>query len=108
MRRAAEEFDDELALLETHMGKILAECKWDVDDVIYCFEYYAGKAVELDAKQGVAVPLPDVGGCEQSKVSKLSSPSSPCKHTKFYLSKKGRSASRSKSCWFVGKQAGCI
>ena len=41
------------------MGKILAECKWDVDDVIYCFEYYAGKAVELDAKQGVAVPLPD-------------------------------------------------
>jgi betaine-aldehyde dehydrogenase len=41
------------------MGKPLAECKWDVDDVAYCFEYYAGKAAELDSRQGVPVPLPD-------------------------------------------------
>ena len=49
----------ELSLLESHMGKPLAESKWDVDDVIYCFEYYANKAVELDARQGTPVSLPD-------------------------------------------------
>ena len=50
---------DQLALLESHMGKPLAESKWDVDDVAYCFEYYATKATELDGKQGTPVPLPD-------------------------------------------------
>lgn len=69
------------------------------------------KAAKIDDSECNASNTPllvDVGGCEQSEVSKLSSPSSPCKHTKFYLSKKGRSASGSKSCRFVGKQAGCI
>ena len=49
----------ELSSLETHIGKILTECKWDVDDVVYCFEYYADRAVELDARQGTRVELPD-------------------------------------------------
>ena len=50
---------DELARLESLMGKILAESKWDIDDVMYCFEYYAKKAEELDAQQGAALTLPD-------------------------------------------------
>ena len=50
---------EELSRLEATMGKLIAECKWDVDDVIYCFEYYAGLAAGLDARQGTPVPLPD-------------------------------------------------
>ena len=50
---------DEIALLESHMGKPLAESKWDVDDVIYCFEYYAGKAEAFDAQQDAPISVPD-------------------------------------------------
>ena len=51
---------EELSRLEATMGKLLSECRWDVDDVIYCFEYYAKQAVEvLDARQGTPVALPD-------------------------------------------------
>lgn len=34
---------EELARVECHMGKILAETRWDIDDVIACFEFYAGR-----------------------------------------------------------------
>lgn len=48
-----------LARLEsTNMGKPIAEAQWDMDDVAGCFEYYAGLAEELDARQGEAVALP--------------------------------------------------
>ena len=50
---------DVLSKLEAHMGKLVSECKWDVDDAITAFEYYAGLATKLDARQGTDVPLSD-------------------------------------------------
>ncbi|KAL1527643.1 hypothetical protein AB1Y20_009029 [Prymnesium parvum] len=50
---------DALAAVESVMGKPLAESKWDVDDVAACFEYYAELAVQLDARQGTPLELPD-------------------------------------------------
>ena len=50
---------DELARLESHMGKPLSESKWDMDDVIHCFQMYADQAIALDAKQGTPITVPD-------------------------------------------------
>eukprot|EP00897_Mesotaenium_endlicherianum_P007581 jgi/Mesen1/6851/ME000351S05969 len=49
----------ELAQLESlDMGKPLDESEWDLDDVAGCFEYYAGLAEGLDAKQDAPLALP--------------------------------------------------
>lgn len=48
-----------LAMLETtNMGKPLKEAEWDVDDVAYCFSYYADLAEALDKKQLTPVQVP--------------------------------------------------
>lgn len=48
-----------LARLETtDMGKPIDEAEWDMDDVAGCFNFYAGLAEGLDAKQYTAI---DVG-----------------------------------------------
>ncbi|KAL8546037.1 hypothetical protein ACS0TY_005952 [Phlomoides rotata] len=39
-------------------GKPLEEAAWDIDDVAGCFEYYAGIAEGLDAKEKTLVSLP--------------------------------------------------
>ncbi|KAJ1553428.1 hypothetical protein HK405_007948 [Cladochytrium tenue] len=39
-------------------GKPLAEAVWDMEDVAGCFEYYAGLAEKLDARQHEPVELP--------------------------------------------------
>nr|QMW68608.1 betaine aldehyde dehydrogenase protein [Calligonum mongolicum] len=50
---------DELARLEAmDSGKPLDETAWDIDDVAACFEYYAGLAEALDAKQKAPIALP--------------------------------------------------
>ncbi|GAB2248980.1 hypothetical protein Droror1_Dr00012339 [Drosera rotundifolia] len=50
---------DVLAKLEAlDCGKPLEEAAWDIDDVAACFEYYAGLAEALDAKQKAPVDLP--------------------------------------------------
>ncbi len=50
---------EELARLETlNNGKPLPEALWDMDDVAGCFDYYAGLAEGLDAKQNTKVALP--------------------------------------------------
>ncbi|KAI9325470.1 aldehyde dehydrogenase domain-containing protein [Zopfochytrium polystomum] len=50
---------DALGRLETvDCGKPLAEAVWDMEDVAGCFEYYAGLAEQLDARQYEKVPLP--------------------------------------------------
>ncbi|GMH21454.1 hypothetical protein Nepgr_023296 [Nepenthes gracilis] len=49
----------ELAKLEAiDCGKPLEEAAWDIDDVASCFEYYAGLAEGLDAKQKSPIALP--------------------------------------------------
>ncbi|KAL3916376.1 MAG: hypothetical protein SGPRY_006845, partial [Prymnesium sp.] len=48
-----------IAPVESLMGKPLTESMWDVDDVSACFEYYADLAVQLDARQGTPIELPD-------------------------------------------------
>ncbi|HCS46531.1 MAG TPA: aldehyde dehydrogenase, partial [Pseudomonas sp.] len=45
-------------LQSSNNGKPLFEAAIDVDDVIATFEYYAGLAESLDAKQDRAVELP--------------------------------------------------
>ncbi|KAG1677120.1 hypothetical protein FOA52_000926 [Chlamydomonas sp. UWO 241] len=53
---------EELARLETiDNGKPIEEAEWDVDDTAACFEYYAGLAEGLDAKQGARI---DVGSSD--------------------------------------------
>ncbi|MCH94444.1 betaine aldehyde dehydrogenase 1 chloroplastic-like, partial [Trifolium medium] len=50
---------NELGKLESiDCGKPLEEALADLDDVIACFEYYAGLAEGLDAKQKTPVTLP--------------------------------------------------
>nr|AIL24123.1 betaine aldehyde dehydrogenase 1 [Tamarix hispida] len=39
-------------------GKPYDEATWDIDDVAACFEYYAGLAEALDAKQNAPITLP--------------------------------------------------
>ena len=53
------EHHEALSRLECHMGKILSEARWDVDDVVACFEYYAERAEAEDASGKRAVELPD-------------------------------------------------
>ncbi|XP_042503059.1 betaine aldehyde dehydrogenase 1, chloroplastic-like [Macadamia integrifolia] len=49
----------QLAKLEAlDCGKPLDEAAWDMDDVAACFEYYAGLAEDLDAKQKAPISLP--------------------------------------------------
>ncbi|KAL8529762.1 hypothetical protein ACS0TY_006988 [Phlomoides rotata] len=49
----------ELAKFEAaDCGKPLEEAAWDIDDVAGCFEYYAGIAEGLDAKEKTHVSLP--------------------------------------------------
>ncbi|WP_146741652.1 aldehyde dehydrogenase family protein, partial [Lonsdalea populi] len=49
----------ELAELEVKdNGKPLPEARWDVEDAVGCFEYYASLAEALDAEEQV-IPLPD-------------------------------------------------
>ncbi|XP_048229199.1 aminoaldehyde dehydrogenase 2, peroxisomal isoform X2 [Ricinus communis] len=49
----------ELAKLEAiDCGKPYDEAAWDIDDVAGCFDYYAGLAEGLDAKQKAPVSLP--------------------------------------------------
>ncbi|XLS86134.1 hypothetical protein HN51_036300, partial [Arachis hypogaea] len=50
---------DHLAKLESlDCRKPLDEAAWDMDDVAGCFEFYAGLAKNLDAKQKARVSLP--------------------------------------------------
>ncbi|GAB4845603.1 Betaine aldehyde dehydrogenase 2 [Ancistrocladus abbreviatus] len=50
---------DALAKLEAmDCGKPLDEAAWDIDDVAACFEYYAGLAESLDARQEAPITLP--------------------------------------------------
>lgn len=50
----------ELAKLEVRdNGKPLPEADWDVADAAGCFEFYAGLAEELDARQGEPIALGD-------------------------------------------------
>jgi betaine-aldehyde dehydrogenase len=42
-------------------GKPIDEAEWDMDDVASCFDYYAGLAESLDARQGAPI---DVGSAE--------------------------------------------
>ncbi len=50
----------ELARLEVEdNGKPLPEADWDVGDAAGCFEFYAGLAEELDARQGEPIAVPD-------------------------------------------------
>ncbi|KAG2484694.1 hypothetical protein HYH03_016523 [Edaphochlamys debaryana] len=50
-----------LARAETmDMGKPIDEAEWDMDDVATCFDYYAGQAEALDARNASAPPI-DVG-----------------------------------------------
>ncbi|KAG2493100.1 hypothetical protein HYH03_008763 [Edaphochlamys debaryana] len=42
------------------MGKPIDEAEWDMDDVATCFDYYAGQAEALDARNASAPPI-DVG-----------------------------------------------
>ena len=56
LRRRAED----LAQLQMrNNGKPRAEAEIDVGDAVATFEYYAGLAEELDARQGTPVPMPD-------------------------------------------------
>lgn len=50
---------DALSHVESLMGKPLMESKWDLDDVIGVFEYYADLAAKLDGRQGTPVEVPD-------------------------------------------------
>jgi betaine-aldehyde dehydrogenase len=51
---------DTLACLEVRdNGKPLPEAKWDVDDSIACFEYYAELAEQLDELGDESIALPD-------------------------------------------------
>lgn len=62
LRKIAEELKarkDVMAKMETdNCGKVYRECALDIDDSAACFEYYAGLAEQLDAKQGTPVALP--------------------------------------------------
>jgi betaine-aldehyde dehydrogenase len=50
----------ELARIEVEdNGKPLPEADWDVGDAAGCFEYYAGLAEDLDARQGEPIAVPD-------------------------------------------------
>ncbi|GAB2269887.1 Betaine aldehyde dehydrogenase, chloroplastic [Dionaea muscipula] len=50
---------DVLAKLEAiDCGKPLDEAAWDIDDVSSCFEYYAGLAEALDARQKAPIDIP--------------------------------------------------
>jgi betaine-aldehyde dehydrogenase len=50
----------ELARIEVQdNGKPLPEAEWDIGDAAGCFEYYAGLAEELDARQGEPIAVPD-------------------------------------------------
>ncbi|GFR51349.1 hypothetical protein Agub_g13772, partial [Astrephomene gubernaculifera] len=59
--------DDKLVLAKTETmdcGKPIDEAEWDMDDVATCFDYYAGQAEALDARNGPSAPAIDVGMAE--------------------------------------------
>lgn len=61
LRRIAEGIEthlDELAALEVmDNGKPLPEAKWDIEDAVGCFSYYADLAEKLDERQGRSIAI---------------------------------------------------
>ncbi len=56
--KAIEDNKEKLARLEVmDNGKPLPEALWDIEDAAGCFEYYAGLAEGLDAKQGERIAV---------------------------------------------------
>jgi len=58
--KKVQEKKEYLARLEaTDCGKPYREALWDMDDVAYCFDYYAELAERLDVRQNDPIKLPD-------------------------------------------------
>ena len=56
------------ALQMRNSGKPRAEAEIDVSDAVATFDYYAGLAEDLDARQGTEVAMPDAGIRRQDPV----------------------------------------